>query len=201
VARNVILPDETVRALIAEAYRLDVAIGLLVEVLAVTGCRTSQAARLDIGDLQGDRLMMPSSAKGRVSKQHNRVPLPIPAGLGARLQQAAAGRPADEPLLTGPRRGRWLSTALRERFAAAAKAAGCDPSATPYALRHSAIVRELLANVPLRIVAATHDTSVPMIERNYSKHIASFSDAVQRRTLLDTDVPAAGDNVVALPRS
>jgi integrase len=200
VARNIVLADETVRTLIVEAHRLDAAFGLLIEVLAVTGCRTSQAARLDNGDLQGDRLMMPSSAKGRVAKRHNRVPLPIPAGLAARLKQVAVGRPADEPLLIGPRKGRWLSTALRERFVEIGKAAGCDPSVTPYALRHSAIVRELLANVPLRIVAATHDTSVPMIERNYSKHIASFSDAVQRRTLLDTDVPA-GDNVVPLATS
>jgi integrase len=201
VARNVILPDETVRNIVAEAYRLDAAFGLLIEVLAVTGCRTSQAARLDVGDLRGDRLTMPCSAKGRVSKRHNRVPLPIPAGLGARLEQAAVGRLADEPLLTGPRGDRWLSTALRERFASTVKAAGCDTSVTPYALRHSAIVRELLANVPLRIVAATHDTSVPMVERNYSKHIASFSDAVQRRTLLDTDMPVTGDNVVALTRT
>ena len=33
-------------------------------------------------------------------------------------------------------------------------------------LCHSSIVRQLLANVPLRVVAALHDTSVAMIERD-----------------------------------
>jgi hypothetical protein len=38
-----------------------------------------------------------------------------------------------------------------------------------YALRHSSIVRQLLAGVPVRIVAAGHDTSVKMIEHTYSR--------------------------------
>ena len=32
-----------------------------------------------------------------------------------------------------------------------------------YALRHSSIVRQLLANVPIRVIAAGHDTSVAMM--------------------------------------
>ena len=60
---------------------------------------------------------------------------------------------------------------------------------TMYALRHSSIVRALLANVPARIVAATHDTSIVMIERTYSAFIADFSDAVTRPALLDLGVP------------
>jgi aldehyde dehydrogenase (NAD+) len=35
-------------------------------------------------------------------------------------------------------------------------------------LRHSSIVWSLLAGVPIRFVAAVHDTSVPMIEKTYS---------------------------------
>jgi hypothetical protein len=35
-------------------------------------------------------------------------------------------------------------------------------------LRHSSIVRQLLAGVPIRIVAVKHDSSVPMIERALS---------------------------------
>ncbi|MBV5324558.1 MAG: hypothetical protein J0626_04420, partial [Rhodospirillaceae bacterium] len=54
---------------------------------------------------------------------------------------------------------------------------------TMYALRHSSIVRQIMQGVPLRVVAALHDTSVPMIERNYSRHIAGQSDAVVRAAL------------------
>jgi len=52
-------------------------------------------------------------------------------------------------------------------------------------LRHSSIVRALLANIPVRIVAATHDTSVEMVERTYSAFITEFSDALTRPALLE----------------
>jgi hypothetical protein len=57
---------------------------------------------------------------------------------------------------------------------------------TIYALRHTSIVRQLLANVPVRVVAALHDTSIVMIERNYSEYIADHSDDLARPTLLET---------------
>jgi hypothetical protein len=55
-----------------------------------------------------------------------------------------------------------------------------------YALRHTSIVRQLISNVPIRVVAALHDTSVIMIERNYSEYIADHSDDLARPTLLET---------------
>ena len=73
-----------------------------------------------------------------------------------------------------------------------AKAAGEDPrQVTMYALRHSSIVRMILANVPIRIVADHHDTSVLMIERNYSQLIGQHSDALVRGALLDTKIAPA----------
>ena len=54
-----------------------------------------------------------------------------------------------------------------------------------YALRHSSIVRQLLAGVPVRIVAAGHDTSVAMIERNYSRYITDHADALVRSAMLN----------------
>jgi hypothetical protein len=53
--------------------------------------------------------------------------------------------------------------------------------------------------VPIRVVAAHHDTSVPMIERTYSAYITDHSDELVRSTLPETsakiiplrkDVPA-----------
>ena len=74
-------------------------------------------------------------------------------------------------------------------------AIGADPDATMYALRHSSIVRMLLQNVPIRLVASLHNTSVAMIERTYSKYITEHSDGVSRKALLQLPV---GDTVAAL---
>src|SRR5262249_23932833 len=85
----------------------------------------------------------------------------------------------------------------RRPFISAVKRAGLDPAkVTLYALRHSSITRALLAGVPIRIVAAQHDTSVPMLEKTYSAHISDHSDALGRRGLRDS--APAGENVVSL---
>ena len=76
--------------------------------------------------------------------------------------------------------------------------AALDPSeVTIYALRHSAIVRQIMAGVPIRIVAVNHDTSIAMLERTYSRYIGDHSDALARRALLDTNTPS-NDNVVQI---
>jgi len=55
-----------------------------------------------------------------------------------------------------------------------------------------------LGGVPARLVAALHDTSIPMIEATYSRHISEHGDELVRRALIETDPPTAG-NVVTLP--
>jgi len=98
-----------------------------------------------------------------------------------------------------PAEARWGRGEHNHRFARIAGRAGLDPKAvTIYALRHSSIVRQLLDNVPVRIVAVNHDTSVAMIERTYSAFISDHSDAVVRRTLLDTGRPAASAEIIPL---
>ena len=208
-ARNVILEDATVRRIVAAAYEYDRALGLMVEVAAVTGARLSQLSRLEVADLQADgpepRLFMPLSAKGRArNKRHERRPVPITMALASVLKREAAGRPSDAPLLlraSGERWGHGRRRHHRNDFRAVVEAAGLDPDqVTLSAMRHGSIVRQLLANVPIRIVATLHDTSVKMIERTYSRHIASHSDDIARRALLQMEQPAATDNVVALAR-
>jgi integrase len=207
-ARNVILDDVAVRRIVAAGYDRDHSLGVMVEVAAVTGARLSQLARLEVGDLQADgpepRLLLPLSAKGRArNKRHERRPVPITAALASVLKQEVQGRAPDAPLLlrsNGEIWGHGRSRHHRNDFRSVAAAAGLDPDVvTLYALRHSSIVRQLLANVPIRIVATLHDTSVKMIERTYSRHIASHSDEIARRALLDLAQPSP-DNVVALPQ-
>jgi hypothetical protein len=101
-------------------------------------------------------------------------------------------------LLTRPSGEPWRKSGHSRLFARAARAAGQDPDeVTMYALRHTSIVRQLLANVPIRIVAVNHDTSVGMIEKNYSRHIGDHSDAVVRAAMLDL-AESAQDIVVSL---
>jgi integrase len=100
-SRNVILPEADVRALIVAAYDIGPEFGLLIEVLAVTGARVSQVARLEVGDVQAaradPRLMKPSSRKGRSRKRVGRRPVPIPASLRARWEAGARCRAAILP--------------------------------------------------------------------------------------------------------
>jgi hypothetical protein len=195
------LDDYQVGKVVAAAYAVDNAFGIYVEVLAVTGSRPSQVARLIVGDLQdGDqpRLTMPTSRKGRGRKGSKR-PVPIPADLAVRL---ASNRPVEAPLLLRANGQPWQATDTGDHarlYQRAAERAGVTDT-TIYALRHSAIVRALLKNVPLRIIAATFDTGTIQIERTYSAFITEFSDALTRPALLDLGQPAPVDNVVPLVR-
>jgi integrase len=200
-ARNIILTDDVVKQIVDAAYARDQRLGLLVEVAATTGARLSQLARLEVGDLQADRpdprLLMPLSAKGRMrAKRHERRPVPIPPALARVLAQEAGDRPIDAPLLLRGNGKAWGHSARarhRDDFRIVVSSAGLDPDeVTLYSLRHSSIVRQLTANVPIRIVAALHDTSVGQIERNYSRHIAEHSDTLARRAMLDLSEPVKG---------
>ena len=199
-SRNAILPDETIRAVVIAAYAIDPAYGRFTELAAVTGARRSQLLRVEVHDLQdgsAPRLMVPTSRKGR-RRETERRPLPIPPALATALRQAAASLPDTAPLLLRADGSRWPPT-RDDVFPKVAARAGLDVTVTPYALRHSSIVRQLLAGIPLRLVAASHDTSTAMIERNYSRYIIGDpSDAITRRAMLDLAAPAPADNVVAI---
>jgi len=187
---SVIVSEPNIRKLIACAYRIGDAFGLFVEVAAVTGARPSQLSRVEVGGLldgrRDPRLLIPSSHKGRARKESPPVQAPIPMGLAARLRRAVGDRPDDAPLLINENGKAWVKWDYQYRFnEKAAKAAKLDVSI--YCLRHSAIVRDLLAGVPIRIVGAQHDTSVEMIEQTYSKFISDFSDEITRGAMLDVD--------------
>jgi integrase len=184
--RNVVISDDDVRRAVAAAYEDSHEFGVLIELAAVTGARYSQLARIEVRDLQADRarVMVPSSNKGRGKKNRAPKPLPIPRTLAAKLQQAAAGREPGAPLLVKPRGAAWLEGDQGERFERlAAKLGLVDDDGklvTMYALRHTSITRQLLANVPIRVVADLHDTSVDQIEKTYSAKIGGHADALFR---------------------
>ena len=117
---------------------------------------------------------------------------------------AAAGRAPEAPLLVRADGSCWgddPGQRYRDHVREVLTAIGEDPEAvTMYALRHSNIVRMLLRNIPIRLIASLHNTSVSQIEKNYSAHITEHSsDALSRTGLLSEPVPAA-DNVIPLAR-
>jgi integrase len=204
-SRNVILPEASIHSIISEAYQESHEFGLLVEVAAVTGARVGQLARLEVQDVQSDRadprLMMPSSRKGRGQKKITRRPVPIPTALASRLRSVIADKAASAPLLLKPSGDLWKRSDHSRLFRRTVLRGGLDPSeVTIYALRHSAIVRQILAGVPIRVVAVNHDTSIAMLERTYSRYIGDHSDALARRALLDTASPMSS-NVVPIATS
>jgi integrase len=202
VARNIILSDGEVRRVVAAAYEFDRAFGLLCEVLAQTGARIGQTRRLTTADLlTGDRLNMPRSRKGRGKARHEKFPVPVTGTLAMKLSAAASGRPANAPLLLDANGEPWQTGCQTVPFAKAVKAVGLDPRhVTCYSLRHSHVVAQLLANVPIRLVASLHDTSVSMIEKTYSRYISNVGDELARRALIDFDTAPTADNVVPMVR-
>jgi integrase len=214
-----ILTDAQVANLIAKARQVDDQreddgdLYRLIVVLAATGARFSQAARLRVGDLQVKerRLFMPKSRKGRGGKIGH-TPIPIGPDVLEVLIPVAKGRSKDAILLERWRkervpggiqwrraeRGPWRAAAEMQRAWDAIRDRAKLPHVVAYALRYSSIVRGISANLPIRLVAALHDTSVAMIERHYGRYIADGLDELAARSVVPLVPHADGENVVRL---
>jgi integrase len=198
-ARQALLSDSDVRRVIDAAYNVNPDLGALVLVLASTGARFSQAAKITIADLQTEagRVMVRASAKGKGTKQRRYSAVPLGPDAVERLKRLTVGRGGHEPLLQhwvmrqiGPvewervRRAQWGSASEMLRGWKKALTAAGVPQTEPYALRHSSIVRGLRSGVPVRVVAALHDTSSSMIEKHYSAFILDAADELARRAVV-----------------
>ena len=181
-----------VNATIAKARRHDHQFGLFVAVLGATGCRPSQVARCRVADLLAAEnvLVVPPSKKGKnplKPKPSQRLPLDV--ALTRELATWCAGKAAGALLFTLPRYVHGVGLAwivdgerpFENDWSRAAIEASLGRRL--YDLRHAAIVRMLLANVPIRLVASKLDTGVAIIERTYSKWITDPGDAFLRSAL------------------
>jgi len=182
---NQILDDDTVRRIVAAAFEVDADLGRLVILLAATGARFSQLQRVRVRDVQVDalRLMIPCSRKGRGRKPgHYR--LQVGPDVVEALLPVINGRAPEAFLLQrwayAQKEGlRWVQDHRQPWSVASEMTKGWKKAISlaarsdiiPYALRHSSIVRGLRRGLPIRLVAALHDTSVEMIERHYSRWI------------------------------
>lgn len=195
--RNYYLPDATILAIVHECHVEGAEFGALIEVLAGTGTRESQALKLRPGDLRDEDpdaplLMLWCSNKGKDRDPEQR-PVSITPKLAQLVRTRAIARGPGRPLFDRI----WN---MSERFRVVLKRLGLDVSLTPYVLRHSSIIRSIRAGVPLRIIAIDHDTSVVEIEKTYGRFIPKTTDDVTRRALLADAAPATG-NVVTLARA
>ena len=208
-ARRQLLTDEQVRSVVEAAFEVDETgdFGRLALMLASTGARHSQASALSVVDLQvlASRVMMPGSRKGRSRKQRPPVPVPLAPDVVGRLAAAIGGRGLTDPLLMRwhhrkvgnawepSERRPWGPAYETEKLWQAAVAhAGLPPGTVMYALRHSSIVRGLRAMMPVRLVAALHDTSVEMVEQHYAAFILDVTEDLARRGAISfvSEVPA-----------
>ena len=81
-------------------------------------------------------------------------------------------------------RFRWTPLAIKkldDALAAINRAANAFKAALD--LRHSGVVRQFIAGVPIRVVAVNHDTSIAMLEKTYSRYIGDHSDDLVRQNL------------------
>lgn len=127
----------------------------LLELLYATGARISEAAALDVSDVDFGRAQVTLFGKG--SKERI-VPLYDSAlqALEAYLSDArpALLRPGGEKdaLFISARGRRMSASALRDRFERHVAAAGLDPSLTPHAMRHTFATELLSGGADLRSV-------------------------------------------------
>ena len=204
---NVILSNKDVGTVVSGAYEYeDDCFGLFVEVTAETGARPVQTRGLQVWHLLADppRLLMPRSKKGRGEKKIKTQQVPITDELYARLLKETEGRGKKAPLLRKADGTAWGKSEHSRRFDNVIANVKLDykpvegENVTLYALRHSAIVRELMMATPLSIVAQTHDTSEAEIRRTYAAHLTDHTDAITRKALVSFRSTLPTENVVSI---
>lgn len=215
---NQILNDTAIAHLISAARDVDRDRGWdgdlfrIVVVLAATGARFSQVARMRVGDCQAaaSRLLVPASRKGRGNKS-GAITVPVGPDVLDALAPIVMGRPPAALLLQRwtneqvrgsvewRRAGRrpWHSSSELVRPWQNIRDRAKMPDVIPYALRHSSIVKGIRANLPIRLVAALHDTSTAMVERHYAKWITSGLEDMARSAIVPLVIDPAS-NVVAI---
>ncbi|UDL87992.1 integrase [Mesorhizobium sp. PAMC28654] len=215
------LPDGDIRRIIAAAKVVDDRddwngdLLRMVVVLSATGARFSQVRRMAVGDVQQSRLMVPTSRKGRGVKKASHIAVRVGTDIITALRPATAGRRAGDTLLERwrhkqdksqekapwirDRRGPWLNaTELSRPWADIVAPAELPADTVPYALRHSSIVRQLRNGLPVRLVAALHDTSTRMIETHYSSAIIDALDELSAGAVVAL-MPPEGDDDKVVP--
>ncbi|MDB5541385.1 MAG: integrase family protein [Devosia sp.] len=202
-----VLTDQQLREVLKAAKIVDERNGWdgdlhrLLAVLAATGARLSQVARIRVRDFQPDktRLFVPVARKGRGHMgKLTHTPVALGADVVSILEPVVKGRPAAALLLERWRhvqkpggiewkragRGPWQASSELSRDWKEIRTMVGLPAIVPYSLRHTSIVRGIRAGLPLKHVADLHNTSVAMIERHYGRWLASDLEDLAARAVI-----------------
>lgn len=200
-ARRQFLSDEQISATIRAAFEVDEDFGFLVLLGAATGARHSQLRRIAVGDVQVEhaRVMVPAAGKGRLVNAKPSIAVPLSDGVIKRLSTIVKDRAPDDPLLLrwhhvqvsavkwkrDKRRAWGEAVEIARPWSATVERAKLPEGSVFYALRHTSIIRGLKAGLPVRLIAAAHDTSVGQIEAHYGKYIVDAAEDLSRRAALN----------------
>lgn len=215
---NQILADAEIRLLLSAAKATDADLDMegdlyrLLLVMAGTGMRFSQIARMRVRDVQREnrRLLVPASRKGKGKAGF--VAVSVGLDVLDALLPAVAGRAPTDWLLERwrfgqapgsivwikDRRGPWEASSEFSRPWQKIKARAGLPHADPYAFRHSSIVRGIRSHQPLSLVAKLHDTSIAMIEKHYARWIVDGLEELAGRAVVPLVGADDGSNVVQI---
>lgn len=199
---NQILSDSQVGQLLKATQSVDAAgawegdLFRLVVVLAATGARFSQIVRMRVGDCQCalGRLIIPASRKGKSGSN----PVPVGSDVLDVIRPAVTGRSENEFLLTRWRHKqvpggiRWVRSDRGPWQTASELTVPCMISAIRLRCRmsfhtHCGIPVSFGASdkeLPIRLVAAVHDTSVQMIEKHYARWISDGLEELVARSVV-----------------
>ena len=208
-AHNIVLTDAQLDTFRAAAWAHDHALGLLVEALADTGNRMSQVVRLLVKDFRDDPTdpyvnMYMSRKGGKTGVERNergtkQFRLEISKHLAALFRAACKGRKPGDYILLQSNGQPWAelpdATVACRMVRHIVEVAGITHekgNVTAYSLRHTSIVRQLKGYVPIRTVAANHNTSVGMIEKHYADDIKQHGCPLTRAALREP--PPIGHN-------
>jgi len=130
----------------------------LFELLYATGLRVSEAAALDLEDVDLAARMLRAQGKGRKERivpfgeeaeEALRAYLPVRA---ARRSAGAAGVGTDEPMFVNARGGRLTTRSMARVLKRRLRAAGLPEEISPHALRHTFATHLLQAGADLRAI-------------------------------------------------
>lgn len=163
-------------------------------VLAFSGLRWGEAARLDIADLHGrvlhtDRAI--ATVGGRQvegeTKGHRHRDVPLPLSVVERLTDLAQDRLPSAPLLPAARGGRWNHGVWMRIWRDAVAAAGLT-GRVPHELRHTAVSLAIAAGADVKVLQemAGHQSATLTLDQ-YGDLMASR--AVEIADALEADVP------------
>jgi integrase len=133
-----------------------------VRLIAATGCRPSEMARARGVDVAADG----ATIAVRSSKNDKLDPMPVPTALRGELRRLAVS--SGEGWLCKTERGRqWSRKSWALAIRSVRKAAGLEPGAVAYALRHTFATERLKEGWNPADVALAMRTSVSMVCRVY----------------------------------